>query len=119
MAASVRTWVRSIAARTTFGFSKACAYSSPRAASQLMSSATVAIPSGGSISSSVLPTRSRTHAKYRTFTRSILDQVLHAGAEIIPAGIERQQCRAPEQRKPNRGNHGNDGIARAPGDEKA
>src|SRR5262249_29298347 len=62
------TWVRSMAARMNLGFSNAEAYSSPRPASQVMSSATVATPAGGSTISSPLPTRSRTQAKYRSFT---------------------------------------------------
>ena len=52
-----------IAARMIFGFSNACAYSSPRSASQAIRSPTVAMPAGSSTSSCGLPTRSRTHAK--------------------------------------------------------
>src|SRR6267378_4309895 len=62
------TWVRSMAVRMNLGFSNANAYSSPRPASQVMRSATVATPGGGSTTSSALPTRSRTQAKYRSFT---------------------------------------------------
>src|SRR6266487_180982 len=62
------TWVRSSAARITRGLAKALAYSSPRPASQCISSPTVATPAGGSISSCAFPIRSRTQAKYRTFT---------------------------------------------------
>src|SRR4029077_6324167 len=62
-----------------------------------MSSPTVRTSAGGSISSSGLPTRSRTQAKYRSFKFSILDQMPHARAEVIPAGIEREQRREPEQ----------------------
>src|SRR5712671_105708 len=62
------TWVRSMAVRMNLGFSNANAYSSPRPASQVMRSATVATPAGGSTTSSALPTRSRTQAKYRSFT---------------------------------------------------
>src|SRR5262249_41973226 len=68
MVVSARTWLRSIAARITCGFSNAWAYSSPRCASQAMSSPTVAMPAGGSMSSSGLPMRSRPHAKYKSFT---------------------------------------------------
>src|SRR6266700_3148435 len=62
------TWVRSSAARITRGLAKTLAYSSPRPESQCISSPTVATPAGGSISSCALPIRSRTQAKYRTFT---------------------------------------------------
>src|SRR5689334_17060292 len=58
-----RTCFWSTAARMTFALLNACAYSSPREASQVISSATVAMPGGISIVSSGLPMRSRTHAK--------------------------------------------------------
>jgi hypothetical protein len=70
---SALTWARSMAARITFGFSNACAYSSPRRRSQSMRSATVAIPAGTSTSSSGLPTRSRTQAKYKSLTARYAD----------------------------------------------
>src|SRR5262249_39858881 len=60
---SARTWLRSMAARMTRGFSNAWAYSSPRRASHIISSPTVVTPAGGSMSSSGFPTRSRTQAK--------------------------------------------------------
>src|ERR1700731_2352958 len=105
-----------MAVRITFGFSNACAYSSPRRVSQAIRSATVAMPGGGSTSSAGLPMRSRTQAKYKSFTLtdlnpltrdyrkfgtarrknrqpSVRDQMPDAGAEIVPAGIERQQRR--------------------------
>src|ERR1019366_788781 len=137
--ASALTWARSIAVRITLGFSKAWAYSSPRWASHAIRSATVAMPGGGSTSSAGLPMRSRTQAKYRSFTltdlnpstrdyrifrraarwpalkkcrpapwvlrapaASVRDQMPDAGAEIVPAGIERQQRREPKQRQADR-----------------
>src|SRR5262249_8883609 len=63
IAASGRTWLRSMAARITSGFSNARPYSSPRRVSHATRPPTVAIPAGGSISSSGLPMRSRTQAK--------------------------------------------------------
>src|SRR5262249_39115481 len=63
IAASDRTWRWSIAARITCGFSKACAYSSPRDTSHAIRSPTVFMPDGNSITSSGLPIRSRTQAK--------------------------------------------------------
>src|ERR1019366_3197544 len=71
--ASALTWARSMAVRITLGFSKAWAYSSPRWASHAIRSATVAMPGGGSTSSAVLPMRSRTQAKYRSFTLTDLN----------------------------------------------
>src|SRR5215470_14636365 len=79
------TWVRLMAARMTLGFSNANAYSSPRSASQVMRSATVATPAGGSTTSSPLPTRSRTQAKYRSFTLIPRSDVAHRhGNNHIP-----------------------------------
>src|SRR6202163_4487471 len=100
------------------------------------------MPVGGSTSSAGLPMRSRTQAKYKSFTltrfdplasrlphisavcavaghknahryhrfhgesaatpspaASLRDQVPDTGAEIVPAGVEREECRKPKQRQ--------------------
>src|SRR5262249_27259661 len=50
--------------------------------------------------------------------RSILGQMTHAGAEIVPASVQRQQCRQPEQGEPDRRHDRHDRIARLAGDEE-
>src|SRR5690349_22747553 len=67
IAVSGRTWLLSMAARIDFGCSNAWAYSSPRSPSQRINSATVFTAAGGTSSSSALPIRSRTRAKYTSF----------------------------------------------------
>src|SRR6266567_880899 len=50
--------------------------------------------------------------------RSILGQMTHAGAEIVPASVQRQQCRQPEQGEPDRRYDRHNRIARLAGDEE-
>src|SRR5215813_14932247 len=118
IAASALTWARSTAARITRGFSNAWAYSSLRRASQFIRSPTVTTPAGGSISSSGLPMRSRTQAKYKSFT-SLVHHVSQSGAEIVPARIQRHDGREPQQGEADAGGDGQDFIARLAGQQEA
>src|SRR5438552_16035515 len=79
-----------MAARITFGFSKAYAYSSPRRCNQSIRSDTVATPAGTSTASSGLPTRSRTQAKYRSFTPMSLAYAFASFKHLVG---EREQLR--------------------------
>ena len=77
--------------RTADGVTVELAYSSPRPESHATSSPTVRTPAGGSTSSSGLPTRSRTQAKYSSFIRRF--RRLRESGDPVNADIRQQTPR--------------------------
>src|SRR5579863_5017734 len=81
-----------------------------------MRSPTVATAAGGSSSSSALPMRSRTQAKYIAF--KLASDVIVASLHIVPAGVERKDRRDPEQHGSDENGTRQHRLARRARDEK-